>query len=483
MQPNQERSSEICVTEAKVKPAFKKMPRTSFLICFISRRSILRQSIFRHILRHKVTAISSFFPNSRNFVIRGGKFIAQYFGATVQQSGDSGDLEIPRHRIHLDKHIYTQQEFTFMEGKIRRKGSQSSSTKVIIQWFDGPRAKQLWQETVRCNRPLMNPHLLQIMGISPKSDQESPLYIVFDGDCRSDTRLLLASLIYKEDQEITTLRGTQVVHAITSALEYLSRNFPGRDIKPEHLNVFSDAQGKTVLSFTPDITALEGGGIGRRETSRGNVSRYVDPNFGLCNSLIRKIFDDANHMVNDWPWGRLDSTGTYHRQFFTWEALGAYNLTLLESASTYGDLLTAKAHFANGSEQPVRWPYKTWRENNTCPSNSWEEITFRPDAFKNNITFCIDLTHGSALDPWPENASKIRSLTVEHFPALINIPYVRDKIHSRLIKTVQRVIRDCMDRVDSVTRAIRVVADLIDSLVVESDSLVVRFWVSRQIRR
>ncbi|KAJ3785677.1 hypothetical protein GGU10DRAFT_191830 [Lentinula aff. detonsa] len=150
-----------------------------------------------------------------------------------------------------------------MEGKIRPEGSQSSSTEVIIQSFEGPRAKQLWQET-------------------------SPRYLVFDGDCRRDTRLLLASLIYKEDQEIT-MRGTQVVHAITSALEYLSRNFPGRDIKPEHFNVFSDDQGKTVLSFTPDITALEGGGIGRRETSRGNVSRYVDPNFGLCNSLISKV--------------------------------------------------------------------------------------------------------------------------------------------------------------------------------------------------
>ncbi|KAJ3785676.1 hypothetical protein GGU10DRAFT_375562 [Lentinula aff. detonsa] len=174
-------------------------------------------------------------------------------------------------------------------------------------------------------------------------------------------------------------------------------------------------------------------------------------------------------------WGRLDSTGTYHRQFFTWEApsRGAHNLTLPESASTYGDLLTAKALFANGSEQPARWPYKIWRENNTtCPSNSWEEITFRPDAFKNSITFSIDLTHGSALDPWPENASKIRSLTVEHFPALINIPYVRDKIHSRLIKTVQRAIRDCTDRVNSVTRTITDVVDLINSFVVQCHSVV-----------
>ncbi|KAJ3749084.1 hypothetical protein DFH05DRAFT_636341 [Lentinula detonsa] len=297
MEPNQERSSEICVTEAKVKPAFKKMPRTSFLRRFISRRSIPRQSIFRHILRHKVIANSSFFANSRNFVIRDSKFIAQNLGATVQQFGDSGDLEIPRHHIHVKKDIYTQEDLTFMEGKIRANGSRLRSTKVIIQNFKGPRAKE---ETVRCNRPLMNPHLLQIMGISPKSDQESPLYIVFDGDCRRDTRLLLASLIYKEDQE-AIMRATQIVYAITSGLEYLFRNFPGLGIKHEHFNVFSDAQDKTVLSFTPDITAFEGGEIGRRISRDPDfTSEYHDRNYGLFSSLIREIFDDVNYIAYNW---------------------------------------------------------------------------------------------------------------------------------------------------------------------------------------
>ncbi|KAJ3780368.1 hypothetical protein GGU10DRAFT_437883 [Lentinula aff. detonsa] len=116
--------------------------------------------------------------------------------------------------------------------------------------------------------------------------------------------------------------GSQIVYGIASGLDYLVKVFPTLGIKLEHFDVFSDAQGNTVLSFTPDITALEGGGIweGYREKSAhyaprrkdgstaegcfrvtmldSRIQKDVNRDVDLCNSLISKvIFNDANYIV------------------------------------------------------------------------------------------------------------------------------------------------------------------------------------------
>ncbi|KAJ3796188.1 hypothetical protein GGU11DRAFT_757740 [Lentinula aff. detonsa] len=198
------------------------------------------------------------------------------------------EAKIPRHHIHVEKDIYTQEEWTFMEGKIRPKGSQSSSTKVIIQKFKGPRAKQLWQKTLRCNWPLMinqeSPSLTNNGNIAQvRSGVTSLLH-----NCERNTpSSLLAPFLKEGDHQKVIMLGTQIVHGIVSGLGHLFENFPDLSIK---------SKGKTVLSFTPDITALEGGGIGRRETSRNPDVMYgrlkvrpADPNYRLCTKLINKV--------------------------------------------------------------------------------------------------------------------------------------------------------------------------------------------------
>ncbi|KAJ3785678.1 hypothetical protein GGU10DRAFT_191846 [Lentinula aff. detonsa] len=182
-----------------------------------------------------------------------------------------------------------------------------------------------------CSGWIRNPHtILWIMGIvSPDSDPESPLYIVFDGDCRRDTSRLLASILKEGDHQKVIMLGTHIVYGIASGLGHIFENFPDLSNDTDHFNIFSDPQG-----------------IGRREISRDVKPTWgyfikADSNVGLCSSLIREIFDDVNDIVNDWlpevdanGWEtRVDPTTMSYRQILAWVIWPCRNTTKLSAIS------------------------------------------------------------------------------------------------------------------------------------------------------
>ncbi|KAE9410244.1 hypothetical protein BT96DRAFT_367493 [Gymnopus androsaceus JB14] len=168
---------------------------------------------------------SSLFAKSHSFTINGGQFYAHSGSSHGQNRSTSTEHEdvtltafrvIPMHKLRMLSVIYTRKGYRFNSAK--RKKSD-----VVVQVFEGPDARQMWQKTLKFSRRLVNAHALNVVGISPTFAASSdPHYIVFDGVGSRNTRHLIASMLRKGARE-TTIVGSRVVYGIASALDYISK--------------------------------------------------------------------------------------------------------------------------------------------------------------------------------------------------------------------------------------------------------------------
>ncbi|KIK57037.1 hypothetical protein GYMLUDRAFT_61638 [Collybiopsis luxurians FD-317 M1] len=215
-------------------------------------------------------------------------------------------------------------------------GSGSLETPVVIQAFEGHKTREQFRETLRFLQGLINPHVLEIKGTSPAStsDPVSP-YFVFDGACRNDSRRLVALKLRNEAYEILAL-GSQIVRIFIptvfravlmkiptqvygiavfgsqSGLDCISKANPGLSLADiGNFDVFSNEHGHSVVSFT-----LEHGTSKRKKKDkywrnapyRSGSQNYVktpsksnetlsDSDVAIFNSLVTKIFNDANYAL------------------------------------------------------------------------------------------------------------------------------------------------------------------------------------------
>ncbi|KIK61053.1 hypothetical protein GYMLUDRAFT_243735 [Collybiopsis luxurians FD-317 M1] len=397
----------------------------------------------------------SLFAHSRNVKIYGGNFITGDNGHhkradafdnipevrshLVKRSVDLtnwNNAKIPRFQLRLLDTVSTRNEWTFSVGEASDRdsnGRKLGKTEVIIQTFEGPRAKEHWQMTVRSAQRLVNPHLLHIIGISPRSVHvdDDPHYILFDGGYRRNTRRLIASGLRQGERE-TALVGSQIVYGIASGLDYLSKMISNLSLV-ESFDVFSDDLGKTVLAFTPHNEQME-------RWRQNNEFHYtpwqeqrdlgdVNPELrkddtAICNSLISKLFNDANHIIYREKLDRssiddleisysneVGGTGRDtsvneradpeesstvepledfgHRREITWMPLGS-TLPLSDISKTYADILQAIPPPTREARQssmdfPRRLGQRRSAVVHECKRYRREEITFTPDAFQNAI--------------------------------------------------------------------------------------------------
>ncbi|KIK60347.1 hypothetical protein GYMLUDRAFT_43644 [Collybiopsis luxurians FD-317 M1] len=159
----------------------------------------------------------SLFAHSRNIVINGGNFTAGNCcgGHPEVNFGVRNLPEIPRYQVRTQDIIGTRDQWTFSVGEADARGRKSGQAQVIIQTFEGPRAREDWLTTIRYAQRLVNPHVLEIVGISPTSVNVDydPHYILFDGGYRSNTHRLLALGLRQGEKEITML-GLRIVYGI-----------------------------------------------------------------------------------------------------------------------------------------------------------------------------------------------------------------------------------------------------------------------------
>jgi hypothetical protein len=83
-------------------------------------------------------------------------------------------FEIPKHQIDMQhgKVIRVRKGSRFVSATV-------ASDAVIMQIFEGDVAKQQWEDTWQYNRNHLNPHVLDVLGVSPAS--VSPPYIILKG--------------------------------------------------------------------------------------------------------------------------------------------------------------------------------------------------------------------------------------------------------------------------------------------------------------
>ncbi|KIK57036.1 hypothetical protein GYMLUDRAFT_46653 [Collybiopsis luxurians FD-317 M1] len=386
----------------------------------------------------------SFFPNSHNFQIYGGSFAAFHNShifvqaaprlddseRNMQDAPHSDDsCVIRRHQINMNdgKVICTRQGSRFSSATM---GSGSLKTPIVVQAFEGPKAKEQFRETLQFLRGLINPHVLEIKGTSPAStsDDSSP-YFVFDGACRNDTRRLMASRLKNEVHEILAL-GSQIVYGVASGLDCISKANPElslADIGVKNFDVFSNERGHSVVSFT-----LEHGTSKRkkkdktwryapyRSGSRNHVTTspkanqtLSDSDLVIFNSLVTKIFNDANHTLHggnpersqadlytsssidfsDSSSCQLNSAGfseqresqeldpRLRRREIVWMSSGS-KTSLAAISRSYQDLLDVHSTFDHIPRRLGSRVSATWHR---CPGYSREEVTLFPNAFQNEI--------------------------------------------------------------------------------------------------
>ncbi|KAF8829363.1 hypothetical protein HHX47_DHR3000712 [Lentinula edodes] len=237
------------------------------------------------------------------FTINGGNFHAfhdRVEGVSHQDSNSGGIDIVPRHYIRTGEVVRAKKGWRFNSAtnrSARGKKKKSSRTDILIQTFEGPKAKQRWERTLRFARHLVNAHFLDIVGTSPTSaSQAEPHYIVFDGVAKRDTRRLIASMLRKGERETTAL-GLRTIQGIASGLDYLTNVRPSFSIDNvgfEHFDVFSDDRGCIKLSFTPDCPESAIADAWTTPTSSKALSPTTS---SILDSLITKIFNDANHII------------------------------------------------------------------------------------------------------------------------------------------------------------------------------------------
>ncbi|KIK66755.1 hypothetical protein GYMLUDRAFT_37885 [Collybiopsis luxurians FD-317 M1] len=323
---------------------------------------------------------------------------------------------IPKYQIDSGKVICVRKGSRFYTAT-RYLGSSMAST-VIVQEFEGSTGKLQWENTLRCAPHSLNPHILDIVGISPPSlsNHDNPRYIVFQGARRLNPRRLIASMLVERDRERLAGVGSQVVYSIASALDYLSNASTAlrlADIGIENFDVFSDENGSSTVRFTPNPA-----GLTPQETEMSDV--------GVCNSFMTKLFSDANYILHREKLDRTDhdlidkaaavdghelsglkakdrskaadsnketaenSDGIRCRREIIWMSRD-FDMTLSEMSESYGDLLDlrlpseGKGDSKNRIPLPQRSGKRRSEVQHECSGYRREEITLTPDAFRNEV--------------------------------------------------------------------------------------------------
>ncbi|KAF9065704.1 hypothetical protein BDP27DRAFT_1450093 [Rhodocollybia butyracea] len=263
-----------------------------------------------------------------------------------------------------------------------------------------------------------NGHHLNIIGISPfsNSDTEADVrYIVYERAHRRDTRCLLAAALVTGEKE-TSAVGLRTVYGIASALAHLFKSRVSAVILLigccQNFDTFSDDSGHTVVCFTPNIVDTD-----------TRLKRHTDE-ITLCNSLIKKIFTEANHTIwrenfdryalRDLTIDQLGFNSDYRNQSegsaaelespqasesdrksssqprreLRWQSL-YFNMPLSDISEVYGDFLLDSAFDASPSAiQPLprRLGISTSGiSGRKCEGYRREEVTLTPDAFRNRV--------------------------------------------------------------------------------------------------
>ncbi|KAJ3898108.1 hypothetical protein F5879DRAFT_927315 [Lentinula edodes] len=320
--------------------------------------------------------------------------------------------KISRYDITLGAEISSREGSKLYFGKMYSEVSRVKA--VMVQTFEGSHSKQLWKNTVQYSRRQFNPHILNLIGVSPVTDLH---YIVYDGACRRDTLRLLASLLRNAGDQKITLIYFRVVLGIASGLAYLSKessNICLGNIMDESLEAFSDENGHTVLHLAP-----------------GNSQGIFKFHAFVFNSFINKLFSDATHtvyrekltreeddlenediqithsspgpsnkhLVNSLKANLTNNSDDIvsHRREIIWMTSNLKELSLSEIVQTYGDLLESQIHSPANNLSGLGQPHSIQlsRRSGTrksatsvlhnCKGYIREEITLTPDAFRNII--------------------------------------------------------------------------------------------------
>ncbi|KIK60864.1 hypothetical protein GYMLUDRAFT_261219 [Collybiopsis luxurians FD-317 M1] len=394
----------------------------------------------------------SLFPRSRNVTIYGGVFTAGHHHQGVWREISHLSLvhptktclwrhreakvssknipEIPMHLVRSQYNLRKQDEWTFSIGKAAHCGPEDEQGQVIIQTFVGRRARQLWQSTIDYAQRLVSPNILNIVGTS-SGDSEAH-YILFGGAQRNNTRRLIASGLRLGERE-TTMFGTRIVYGIASGLDFLSKINPYlslANLEIESFDAFSDDLGNTVLAFTPhgehEEERREGNGCLQPPWLWRDVVDNLQPEVRrdsvvVFNSLITKLFNDANHIIYKEKLDRSDddlqiesscggagrhksnsteSSSTRDpstddgetiacRREITWTSLGL-DLSLPGISETYEDILHSvlpldRAAIQSSIDLPRRSGQRKSGAIHACDKYRREEIMFTPDAVRNAI--------------------------------------------------------------------------------------------------
>ncbi|KIK60851.1 hypothetical protein GYMLUDRAFT_596930 [Collybiopsis luxurians FD-317 M1] len=382
---------------------------------------------------------SSLFGGSRNVTIYGGNFKAaggqgeEEFAPSRADPNLSNIPKIPRHLVRSQHSLGRRQgKWRFSIGEL--KDEKMGEGKVIIQTFEGRQARKLWQSTIDYARRLLDPNFLNIVGTSSEDDRVP--YILFDAAHQNSTCHLIACGLRQGEREITMF-GTRIVYGIASGLYTLSQTGPRFSLAnfgSENFDLFSDDVGNTVLAFTPhgeqceqrckviDLTIhppwVEGDAVPFEVKKDG---------IGVFNSLITKVFNDANHIIyrekldrNDDDDLQFDSSylnastkqqrtdpsaertsardaifgpdqikDIACRREVSWTSLGL-NMPLFNISETYEDVLRSISHLDRVPERssldlPRRTGQRKSAAAHTCQGYRREEITFTPDAVRNAI--------------------------------------------------------------------------------------------------
>ncbi|KAJ3877737.1 hypothetical protein F5051DRAFT_490647 [Lentinula edodes] len=339
--------------------------------------------------------------------------------------------DIPKSALILQDNISSREGARFHSAITSSKVSKVKG--VLVQIFEGPDARLVTLEQDS------NPHLLKIIGISPSLDEDLH-YIVFDGSYKRDTSQLIASLLREGNTREIMVVGSQIVYGIAiTSLKQLQQDF----------DIFSDDLGKTVVSFSP----------GKNQEERKDNNASI-----ICNSLMSKLFHDANYILYREKLSRfeddlqveaeehqpatvnqtsqasakdIDDNGKggegssmvhglikiSHRREIVW--LPSKLIPLPELSKTYSDLLRSYTQDpTQHSTEPLK-PFPLFHHTGTrksgtmalhnCEGYVREEIMLTPDAFKNAVLPYLEVTDISCLyDNTLNSVPPHNGLTVEY---------------------------------------------------------------------
>ncbi|KIK66688.1 hypothetical protein GYMLUDRAFT_910517 [Collybiopsis luxurians FD-317 M1] len=164
----------------------------------------------------QITGTSAAFTNASNFTMNNPSFIIHHGnsqntiyhrekprlskGINKWKNLQFNFTIIPRHQIDSRRVICVRKGSRFFTA-INKLGSTQTS-ELLVQEFEGSAGKQQWEKTLHCFPRCLNPHILDIIGISsPSISDNDPRYIVFKGTCKANPRRLIASLLAKRDRE------------------------------------------------------------------------------------------------------------------------------------------------------------------------------------------------------------------------------------------------------------------------------------------